>query len=40
MRDAIIKRILALTDEQLELLVALLQKEEDEEAQERHRTSL
>lgn len=33
MRDAIIKRILALTDEQFELLIALFNETEDEEQQ-------
>ena len=37
MRESIIKRILALTDEQFELLIALL--EEAEESEEPHRQS-
>lgn len=39
MRDAIIKRIVALTDEQLELLIALFQELEEEPKQDEHQTS-
>ena len=38
MRDAIIERILKLSDEQFELLIALLQELEEEPKQE-HRTT-
>ena len=38
MRESILKRLLALSDEKFELLVALFEKEEQDE-QEEHRSS-